>query len=308
MIICSYNSGDKIIPTLQHLALQKRLPGVSYELVLVDNNTPDDTVEKATNCWQSLDNPFPFRKVKEARPGLTYARQKGITEATFEYIVLCDDDNWLSNDYLQKVYQIFDAMPDVALVGGKGEPVFENDAPGWFYKVDGFGYALGAEGRKTGYTESVYGAGMGIRKSVFIQWASQLDTFFLTDRKGKELSSGGDTEICMIIKQAGKKIFFDETLTFKHFIEEKRLRWDYYLKLRKSFGVANAYLDLYKKNAGAVKSRNTFSFLRDFLGYYKYIISHFLFFLFPQLYKTPACANFIQTLSLKKTMLFMRMK
>jgi glycosyltransferase involved in cell wall biosynthesis len=168
VIICCHNSSVKIEATLGNLALQIKQPGTEYEIILVDNNCTDNTIETAQECWRSLHNPFPLCIIQETKTGLSYARQKGIAAAKYEYVVLCDDDNWLCKDYLKKVFMLFETMPDVALLGGVGEAVFENGtAPAWFTNMKGFGYAVGAEGRKTGYTFAVYGAGMGIRKSVF---------------------------------------------------------------------------------------------------------------------------------------------
>jgi hypothetical protein len=49
----------------------------------------------------------------------------------------------------------------------------------------------------------------------------------LTDRVGKSLTSGGDNEIGYAIALSGYKIFFDNSLTFKHFIHQKRLTISY---------------------------------------------------------------------------------
>jgi hypothetical protein len=61
-------------------------------------------------------------------PGLAYARRRGVMEAAYEYIVFCDDDNWLAPDYLSIAREIlFD--PKVGAAGGQAEPEFEGPVP-----------------------------------------------------------------------------------------------------------------------------------------------------------------------------------
>lgn len=303
VIICCYNSAQRITATLKHLSDQTRHPGFIYEIILVDNNCTDNTVETATNYWNLVNNSFPLHIVEQPKPGLTYARKKGVVEAHFEYLIFCDDDNWLCKDYLKKTIILFETLPDVSLIGGVGEPVFESDPPAWFNSVKGFGYAIGKEGRTEGYVESVYGAGMGIRKTAFIKLMEKGFTFILTDRTCNSLASGGDLEICLIFKKACHKIYMDNDLSFKHFITTNRLQWHYYLKLRKEFGVSNAFLLAYK-NEGLVAINNKILFQFQALCSYLFFLSKRThFFLFPWAFKNASCAGFLQILSMKKTLL-----
>ena len=296
VIICCYNSGNKLVATLQHLAKQQSLPVICFELVIVDNNCTDNTIQSASAIWASLNTPFPLTIVQQILPGLNYARDTGIKTAHYDYIVLCDDDNWLCDDYLLKVYNLFEAMPKVALIGGVGEAVLETPAPAWFTELNGFGYAIGTEERKTDYVASIYGAGMAIRKSVFTEIINDRLSFILTDRTGTHLSSGGDTEICLLLANAGHKIYLDTSLTFKHFLSSNRLKWSYYLKLRRSFGKAAAYLQLYKP---LPEKKRVIQFLR----LAKFTLSHLKYLLFPSYFKNASCADFVQQFSMKLTCL-----
>lgn len=296
VIICCYNSGNKLVATLHHLAKQQSLPGISFELIIVDNNCTDNTIILASAIWSSLNTPFLLTIVQQILPGLNYARGMGIKTAHYDYIVLCDDDNWLRDDYLLKIYRLFEAMPEVGLIGGVGEAVMETAAPGWFIELDGFGYAIGTEGRKTGFVASVYGAGMGIRKSVFTQIINDKFSFLLSDRKGRHLSSGGDTEICLLLANAGHKIYLDTSLIFKHFLSSNRLEWSYYLRLRRSFGKAAAYLQLYEP----LPERKR---VTQFLRLAKFTLSHLKYILFSSYFKNARCADFVQQFSMKLTCL-----
>ena len=143
VIICCHNSSEKITTTLKHLHEQIQYPGLPYEIILVDNNCTDRTVDIATNFWNTQVDAFPLHVVVEDQPGLSYARRKGILSSKFEYLTFCDDDNWLCPEYLKKTIILFETLVDVSLIGGIGEPVFESEAPAWFMNVKGFGYAIG---------------------------------------------------------------------------------------------------------------------------------------------------------------------
>lgn len=303
VIICCYNSESKLPVTLNHLAKQQILSEINYEIILVDNNCTDNTVEVALSTWNSLGNPFPLTIIKQPLPGLTNARRAGIEKAAYEYVVLCDDDNWLCDDYLYKVFNLFENNPEVALIGGVGEAVSDVAIPTWFYELKGFGYAVGTEGRHRGYVDAIYGAGMAIRKEVFLAIIKNEKFLILTDRKGKSLSSGGDTEICVLVKNAGYKIYLDHSLTFKHFLPGDRLQWSYYLKLRKSFGKATAYLQLYDATDFYFHSIQKIHRLKQFLSIIKFAVFHLKYILFPSYFKNTRCARFFQNINMQLTLL-----
>ncbi len=296
VIICCYNSSSKLLPTLQHLAAQTKMSGLEYELIIVDNNCTDDSVALAKHTWQQLSTPFAQKIITQKKAGLNFARQAGISSALYPIVVLCDDDNWLCEHYLQTVFSLFEKMPQVGMIGGVGEAVSDIPLPTWFDAVKGFGYAVGTEGRYTGYTPSVYGAGMALRRDLFSKLIID-NTIVLSDRKGESLSSGGDSEIAKRFYDAGYHIYLDETLTFKHFLLASRLQWSYYLSLRKSFGKANA--QLYGHQNGLSKMNK----IRAVLSLLKFGVKHTKYWCFPSFFKVEACAAFVQQYHLRKALL-----
>ena len=93
----------------------------------------------------------------------------------------------------------------------------------------------------------VYGAGMFMVKSYFEKISSAGFKPISSDRKGNQLSSGGDSELCLAFQLAGYQIWYDDQLQFKHFIEERRLTLDYLKRLKKGMSesrfVTRFYLD-----------------------------------------------------------------
>jgi glycosyltransferase involved in cell wall biosynthesis len=68
VIICCYNSAALLPQTLEHLANQQTAGEISWEIIIVNNNSTDNTAEIAENIWQGLNRPIPFRVVHQPEP------------------------------------------------------------------------------------------------------------------------------------------------------------------------------------------------------------------------------------------------
>ncbi|MBD0257739.1 MAG: glycosyltransferase family 2 protein, partial [Cytophagales bacterium] len=152
VVICCYNSASRLPETLRHMAAQRVDAQLGWEVVLVNNNSADDTAAVARQTWSDCSSPAPLRIVEEANPGLSHARQKGIETARYEFVLLCDDDNWLNPDYVQLAYAILHGDQRAGILGGRSEAVGERALPDWFEPLQ----AAYAVGRQYGYRKNGY--------------------------------------------------------------------------------------------------------------------------------------------------------
>lgn len=74
-----------------------------FEVVLVDNNTPDDSIEIAERVLK--EGGIDYRVVKQTIQGLPAARNMGIREAKGEWIVSIDPDDTVSSRFLAELYE-----------------------------------------------------------------------------------------------------------------------------------------------------------------------------------------------------------
>lgn len=74
-----------------------------FEVVLVDNNTPDDSIEIAERVLKESD--IDYRIVKQTIQGLPAARNMGIREAKGEWIISIDPDDTVSSRFLADLYE-----------------------------------------------------------------------------------------------------------------------------------------------------------------------------------------------------------
>jgi len=248
IMICTYNGMARLHDTLGSLLKQEVPPGLPWEVLIVDNNSTDGSADAAEFFWSRSDAPAPLRVIHQPEPGLTASREMGIQESSFEYVILCDDDNWLAPNYVAESYRVMRDNPNVGLLGGNGTVKFEIDAPEWMRKFVIF--ASGPQGTKLGKAPRglLYGAGSVLRRSAYVRLKESGFNFLLSDRKGQQLSSGGDHELCYALVMAGYELRYDPALTFVHYITKERISWEYYVK----------YLD---------ESSNCFSILETYKNY-----------------------------------------
>src|SRR5579875_3432367 len=223
VIICCYNSAKRLPETFNYLLKQKIDDKFHWEIIIVDNLSTDNTYEVAKRF--KLNHPYIRIEIVRAEiPGLIAARQKGIETTNYDYILFCDDDNWLDKDYLVTGYKILEHNSKVGAVGGTGRAYFENnEKPYWFDDFEAL-FAVGKQGDKSGYVTYtkgyVYGAGMFVRKAALNNIS--LENSVLTGRLGGKLSSGDDVELCYNIIINGYEIWWDSYLKFQHYISSNR--------------------------------------------------------------------------------------
>ena len=265
VIICCYNSSTRIKLTLQHLAAQN-LDGLTCEVVVVDNNSTDQTIELSRSTWEEFGEPFPLRVVIEKEPGLSNARKAGVIAAQGEIIIFCDDDNWLDNNYLTVAYQTMSLNKRIGVLAGQSRAVSDIEIPTWFYTYYGW-YACGVLAMESGDVTTrkwVWGAGMVLRRDIMLKMYS-IFSHLTTDRKGTDLSSGGDVEICLWHIISDYKLWYSAELLLCHYMQNSRLNPEVAVKqfaaqnksafaLKKIDLLASEYLIWSLSKSGYIKS------------------------------------------------------
>lgn len=244
VIICCYNSADRLPETLKHLAAQRVSEKIKWEVIIVDNASSDSSSKIAQQEWAKYKiNQIPFNVVNESCRGLRYAREKGLICAKYEYLLYCDDDNWLAPQYLSMVFEILTHDAQIGVLGGCG--TFEPEKPVW-QDIEKFksNYVNGSQ-PYAAEQHWVYGAGSTYKKSILTYLYSQSWQPITKGRTGNKLSSGEDVEICFICFLLGYKIIADDRLSFKHFVPIKRQNETYITNMSFWHGYTNVLLNGY---------------------------------------------------------------
>ena len=100
VIICTYNRCESLRQILQCLLFQD-FDKFKYEIIVVDNNSTDNTREIVTEMSKS--SAVSIKYIFENRQGLCYARNTGIQYARGEIIAFTDDDVLLDKYFLPTI-------------------------------------------------------------------------------------------------------------------------------------------------------------------------------------------------------------
>lgn len=249
VIVCCYNSVNRLKPTIEHLLNQVGIDKDQWEVIVIDNASTDDTFEFASNLWENgkKENSPNFRILKELTPGKSAALLCGIENSIFDYSLICDDDNWLSEKYLHEALALIKEDVNIGVIGAYGIPVFEGQEPPCFWENQYHTLALGAqyleEGDITNTRKVVYSAGMILNKNAFLELKNKYQfEFQTTGRIGTSLISGEDHELCLALIMIGYKISWTKKLQFHHYIPRSRTEINYYKKLFLGFGLSSPLL------------------------------------------------------------------
>jgi glycosyltransferase involved in cell wall biosynthesis len=125
--ICTWNRCELLKEALHRMA-QLRIPAdTEWELVVVNNHCTDATDEVIASFAGTL----PIRRVYEAEPGLSNARNAAVREASGRYILWTDDDTLVDREWIAAYVDAFRRSPDAAVFGGPVAPRFMAPPPAW---------------------------------------------------------------------------------------------------------------------------------------------------------------------------------
>ncbi|MCH7408649.1 glycosyltransferase family 2 protein [Belliella sp. DSM 111904] len=278
IVVCTYNGSNRILPCLESIVNQEGNP--VFELIVVDNASNDETNSIVTNYLENYAS-INWSVIKEIKVGLKYARITGLKSALFDWVLFCDDDNILYNNFISNCTKFLNLDSNLGVLGSYGEPLFNSEKPVWFDKYSS-SYALGSQLRSSediGNLNYVYGACSIYRKQPLLELLNSGYEPILGGRIGNTLSSGDDVEWCYLMQFLGFTVSFEESLKFYHVLNANRLTWDYYLKLKSgitsSAGVLEVYKLYYERGIRSILSLQLYYFTFSFKSFALYV-KHFI--------------------------------
>lgn len=166
--ICTWNRAELLDKTLERMHALRIPDGVDWELIVVDNNSPDDTGAVIDRHAGKL----PTRKLFEGQQGKSYALNTAVAAATGDLIIWTDDDVLVDENWLAAYVEAAQAWPGMTYFGGRILPWFQGEPPQWVVRhLDRIGPAFALldldEGvRPLAPHELPYGASLAIRGDV----------------------------------------------------------------------------------------------------------------------------------------------
>jgi glycosyltransferase involved in cell wall biosynthesis len=222
-----------------------------WELLIVDNASRCPLASNWDVSWHPAS-----RHILETKLGVSWARQRGIQEATADLIIFVDDDNLLDKTYLAEALNIKEKWPFLGGWGSgciRGEfeveppvglrswlPVRDVAAPRWS-NLAGVHSNLFGESPADAIP---WGAGLCVRKAVATAYNQLCDqsSFPLVSRQGDVLLNGEDTEICFVCCRQGLGVGIFPELKITHLIPQRRVTEDYIVRFAEGICLSNMLL------------------------------------------------------------------
>lgn len=228
IVLCTYNNADSLDITLQQLAEIVHGESKLLEVIVVNNNSPDNTACIAQKY--SGQNPL-FHYYFEPRQGLSHARNTGLEKARGEYILFTDDDaeipnNWVS-EYMRTIAQY---SPDCLY--SRITIIWDKPKPWWFipeYTPYFVGLNYGDQVLEvTDIHREFYGKNFCVRKSLITQLGGFDPNL---GRQGAKLAAGEETLLYRKMVQQGKKIIYFPSAAVGHRLKVREYSSDNIKKL-----------------------------------------------------------------------------
>lgn len=235
VLICTYNRASFLGDTLRALAEAPCPPGTAVEIVVVDNNSTDETARVVAEA--SARSQRPIRYVVERQQGKSFALNHGLSLVEGDVIALTDDDVLISPDWLARIAEAF-ASKDVTFVFGKVLPRWGEVPPpelltrrgrdmwGPLALVDYGDDPVDYDEGSVEFRPLPIGANLAFRRDAVRQvggWRTDLG------KVNNTLISGEDHEIFYRLHRAGLyRGFYDPELIVRHYVPPGRLTRRYF--------------------------------------------------------------------------------
>lgn len=216
VVVCTRDRPEDMRRCLTALAALETPP---TEIIVVDNAPSTDGTARACAEFANV------RYVLEPRPGLDWARNRGVLEATSDVIAFTDDDAAVDHNWIGVIQECMAAEPELGLMTGLVAPLeMETQWQEAFETYGGFGRGFERRwvhhpfnGKRlpwhvTGTGAFGTGANMAVRRSVFTEiglFAPELDT-------GTPTQGGGDLEMFFRIIKCGYPMLYEPRMLVWH--------------------------------------------------------------------------------------------
>lgn len=223
--ICTWNRAKLLDSTLVSFRTLQVPAGLTWELIVVDNNSTDGTPDVVRRHAEHL----PIVALFEPRAGKSHAANLAVSMAKGDLIIWTDDDVKLSPDWLKAYVDAASEWPDAAYFAGPIDPWFESTPPPWILRhlddLKGVFVIVdhGPTQRKLLSSDAVFGANMAFR-------ASAARRFPLNAELGRikgSLLGADDTELIRRAVNAGMYGVWVPSARLEHYNPTTRLTLEY---------------------------------------------------------------------------------
>jgi glucosyl-dolichyl phosphate glucuronosyltransferase len=239
VVIATRNRAECLKTTLQTITQQSLSPQ-SYEIIVVDNGSSDNTHDVVLEVQSSSPN---VRYAFEMVPGLSSARNLGIEQTRGEVICFVDDDVIADFHYLEYLLAAFHANGHVEAVGGRVLAFSTEAIPSYLIDLPSLSTTMDY-GETPFYFNDVpgsfpFGVSMAFRKEVF----ARCGLFKVgLGRTKKKLLAHEELDLFNRIMEGKRNCLYEPRALLYHVILPERMTLSFALRWYFWFGVSDGIL------------------------------------------------------------------
>lgn len=255
-LVCSNRGRGTLLKALEKISRQR--PDHSWECLLVDNGFSDEESKRVLQLAQRLFADARFRMVKEPNPGLGHARRCGFQEASGDWIVMLDDDNYLEPNFIDELGQILENHTELGGICPLVYPIYGGGGREWksvvairclsvteqaLRNMNGLPRYFPSD--QAASAPRPPGGGMIIRREVGLEWvqiAEATGTVFL-GRTAQKPIGAEDEQIWRTLLSRRYPVLVTDRLRLAHDLPESRFGWRYLWRLNYWMAWSYAWLD-----------------------------------------------------------------
>jgi glycosyltransferase involved in cell wall biosynthesis len=238
--IPTYNGASRLPELLERLQNQLNTQHISWEIIVVDNNSTDDTAKLIQTYQTSWQCPYPLKYYFELQQGAAYARKRAVAEAQGKYIGFLDDDNYPTSDWVAAAYAFGEKYPQAGAYASQIHPNWEVQPPANFQRIAPF-LAITERGDipllyqpKTKLLPP--SAGLVVRREACLN--SLPEKSILTGRVTGNMLTSEDLEMLSYIQKAGWEIWYNPEMEIYHQIPHWRIQKEYLIPFFRGIGLS----------------------------------------------------------------------
>lgn len=228
------------------LSIHKYFHGFDYEVIVVDNNSPDPE-------WKMLADEFPDIRFIELSENLGFSKANniGVEVANGEYVFILNPDTEIEGDYFREILDFAEHQSKFGALGlrmhdAKGQflPESKRSVPALVNSFEKLFTTL-SQDSKTYYrndiaetdiaeVEVMTGANLLMKRSVYQQTGGFDERYFMY---------GEDIDLCYTILRCGYRNFYYGKYSILHYKGESTVKDKVYLQ--RFFGAMQIFIDKY---------------------------------------------------------------
>jgi len=272
--IPTFNGACRITKVLDHLKLQTGVESLNWAVVVVDNNSNDDTVEVLKDYGSQNSLPYHLVCIPESQQGAAFARQRAIQAAYTDWVCFLDDDILPESHWLSSAMEFIKKVGNVAVFGGQIHGKFEAVPPKDFHRIQSF-LAIRERGNAAHKYDPARlilppSASWVVRRKAWLSAVPSRPT--LGGRARGSMIQGDDYEPLIHLHRAGWEIWYCPDMHVNHHIPSWRLEKEYLVNLSRGCGLCVCSLRM----MGVSAVQGPMVFARVTLGSLKRLIHHWL--------------------------------